>query len=563
MDRVSNITHHYLERKLRYSYTPRGYRHSFTVEDLRNGEEKETSYLWTNNGQLAQINPWSGGSVSYSYRLDGLRQTASLSEKLQLTYGYDSLNRTTELSYSGAEAPLAYRYQFDLVGNILEMQDDEGTTSYGYDLLDRLTNVEYQDGTWETFEFDAASNRIRHSDQNGSTDYVIDDANRVISTHGASNESYTYDANGCRTSKTSSAGTFQYTWDATGRLSSVVLADSSELAYKYNPLSSELLSYTKNDGEEIRLLWDDGDVAQELTSSNDCIADYIRNHTSFDEHIARVEDNQRHTYIRDFQGSVRKVIDQAGVFRNSYSYKAFGELRALSENVSNPYRFTGRRWLAGQEEYYYRARFMAPGLGGFTSPDVYSPIEQPRYVYCINNPISIFDPEGKDAFYRVKTGQYWESPGSKDPFSENKTHKMSGGISGGGEDMEEKYINEPEMENVKNKGPVPEGRYERQIPPEYSKFHRDRRKEPQVAWQLYEADDETIEHVEDDCKRDLHTFYEHTGSFTKGCIIWEPAKRDNIIGSNEIYLQVLGTEYEKELKERMDRAMYGGYSTRH
>ena len=92
---------------------------------------------------------------------------------------------------------------------------------------------------------------------------------------------------------------------------------------------------------------------------------------------------------------MRKVIDQAGVFRNSYSYKAFGELRALSENVSNPYRFTGRRWLAGQEEYYFRARFMAPGLGRFTSPDVYSPMYQPTYTYALGNPTSFVDPEGE------------------------------------------------------------------------------------------------------------------------------------------------------------------------
>ena len=69
--------------------------------------------------------------------------------------------------------------------------------------------------------------------------------------------------------------------------------------------------------------------------------------------------------MTDPLGTVRNVVNDAGTVSNSYTYKAFGEVRNKTEGVSNPYLFTGRRWNSDVQEYYYRARNYMPDVGRF------------------------------------------------------------------------------------------------------------------------------------------------------------------------------------------------------
>ena len=69
-----------------------------------------------------------------------------------------------------------------------------------------------------------------------------------------------------------------------------------------------------------------------------------------------------YAYVTDPLGTVRNVVGDAGTVSNSYTYKAFGEVRNKTEGVSNPYLFTGRRWNSDIQEYYYRARNYMPDM---------------------------------------------------------------------------------------------------------------------------------------------------------------------------------------------------------
>jgi RHS repeat-associated protein len=111
--------------------------------------------------------------------------------------------------------------------------------------------------------------------------------------------------------------------------------------------------------------------------------------------------SDKYFYLHDRLGSVRLVIDDTGAVQNSYTYNPFGESFAseCTENVSNPFMFTGQWFDSEIDQYYLRARMYDPALMRFTGRDgVAGTFEQPmslhRYLYCENEPVSRIDLSG-------------------------------------------------------------------------------------------------------------------------------------------------------------------------
>ena len=110
-----------------------------------------------------------------------------------------------------------------------------------------------------------------------------------------------------------------------------------------------------------------------------------------------------YAYVTDPLGTVRNVVNDTGTLANSYTYKAFGEVRGKTEGVSNPYLFTGRRWNSDIQEYYYRARNYMPDIGRFGAVDRYAPGEQ-TYGYAAMNPLMYRDPRGESVIVAAGVG---------------------------------------------------------------------------------------------------------------------------------------------------------------
>jgi len=105
--------------------------------------------------------------------------------------------------------------------------------------------------------------------------------------------------------------------------------------------------------------------------------------------------------LHDRLGSVRQVIDTTGNVKNCYTYQPFGELFATetTENVPNPFKFTGQYYDSEIAEYYLRARQYDPHIYRFTSRDPLpgkfeEPLTLHKYLYCGNDPLNRIDPLG-------------------------------------------------------------------------------------------------------------------------------------------------------------------------
>jgi RHS repeat-associated protein len=102
-------------------------------------------------------------------------------------------------------------------------------------------------------------------------------------------------------------------------------------------------------------------------------------------------------YFQDALGSVRNVVDSSEVAQNTYDHYPFGNIfAAQTENVTNPYRFTGREHEAGSlgNMHYYRNRYYMAYLGIFASRDAMWADVHRGWGYGGNNPVAFADPFG-------------------------------------------------------------------------------------------------------------------------------------------------------------------------
>jgi RHS repeat-associated protein len=87
------------------------------------------------------------------------------------------------------------------------------------------------------------------------------------------------------------------------------------------------------------------------------------------------------------------VTDAAGDVLNSMKYGPFGETPALS---GTPFGYTGQRYDAELQAYYYKARYYSPEIGRFLSPDPigFDAGDMNLYAYVGNDAVNLTDPAG-------------------------------------------------------------------------------------------------------------------------------------------------------------------------
>jgi RHS repeat-associated protein len=139
-------------------------------------------------------------------------------------FTYDSLNRLTDLDHKQGGTNLAtYDYTYDYASRMTGVNSSQdGQTDYTHDATDQLTGADHTGQTDESYSFDANGNR---------SSYTIG-SNNLITSDGTFD--YIYDDEGNRTTKTdiSSSSCTTYTWDYRNRLTAVKDYNSSNVLLK-------------------------------------------------------------------------------------------------------------------------------------------------------------------------------------------------------------------------------------------------------------------------------------------------------------------------------------------
>lgn len=342
-----------------------------------------------------------GVNTRYAYNDDNTLQSI-----LNRTYGgavishndytYDPVgNRKTATEKAGAYTtpPLSEAYGYDPLGNRSYKSDGSATFYYVHDAANQLKEVRLNTPTGPlsgALIYDAHGNLIQKCEGGtvttsatactGTTVTTLshDAYNRLVQVQktGLATQSYQYDHQGRRISKTAGAATTHY------------LYNGDNIHAEYTAWSAAAASYTHGPGT--------------------------------DDPLIRATPTTNQYYHKDGLGSIVAMTDSNSATTGTQLYDAWGnKLAVTASGTIAQYGYTGRE----PDEtglIYYRARYYDPSVGRFTQRD-------PSgfngglnlYAYVGGNPINATDPTGLRIFIIPGTNisgkredDWWSSPKS-------------------------------------------------------------------------------------------------------------------------------------------------------
>ena len=285
---------------------------------------------------------------------DGRTLSYEYDAEERITKVVDSVNGTTEYTYDALGQLLTERHNgymvnsmtYDTYGNILS-KNGKAYTYGDAKWKDLLTAV---DG--EAIEYDAQGNPIKYL---GHT-LTWEKGRQLKSFDG---NTYTYNANGIRTSKTINGVKHEYTLDGT---------------------------------KILRETWGSNTLIP-LYDNEDGVCGIIYN-------------NIPYYFIKNLQGDIIAIANKNGKTVAEYSYDAWGVPTILSDSTGvianvNPYRYRSYYYDAEIAKYYLQSRYYDAVVGRFVNGDeaLYTQISEISiefsiFTYCYNNAVNLQDDFG-------------------------------------------------------------------------------------------------------------------------------------------------------------------------
>jgi RHS repeat-associated protein len=348
------------------------------------------NYEYDAANRLTRISDANDSTIAaYEYDAAGRRTLRTLGNGTYATYEYDDLDRLILLVNYAPDHTVQsqFAYTYNAAGIRTSMTTLEGVHNYTYDNTYQLTGVSYPDGGTVNYDFDEVGNRKSTTDDGALTIYSTNSLDQYTQ---VGSEMFGYDLNGNLTTSTLDSSTTTYSWDEDDRLVSMD-KDGIHIDYRYDYLGRLIAKIL--DGQQTRYIWDGLDLIAEMNLEGQIIKRHIYG-TAINEVVLVISGGVNSWAQQDGLGSVVGATNDSGVVNSSCSYDVYGNMR--SGDISPmPQRFTGMWWDEGAELYYVRARWYAPNIGKFISPDQNRSFEESNlYKYVRNRPTSGKDPLG-------------------------------------------------------------------------------------------------------------------------------------------------------------------------
>ena len=330
-----------------------------------------------------------------------------------------------------------FTYTYDASGNITEIKNNGSTLfRYHYDLLDQLTREDNaQSGRTYVYEYDNAGNIKSKKTYGYTTAATVSTTLYSTQTYGygsgisgdiltsLNGSSITYDGTLSPLNYVLSGDDCALTWTQGSRLSHIISDDGSrEYSYTYNA-DGIRTSKTVNGVEHIyhlsgtRILdeeWVSGSTRNLLIYIYDASGQPIG--INYLKCVGNTVTKEAYLLGTNIQGDITCIYDTAGNRVVTYTYDAWGKILSVTGTAANtigrynPFRYRGYYYDNETGFYYLNSRYYDPAVGRFLNvdSDLYNNIlGYNLYIYCNNNPIYYVDPYGNDASSAAEVFKWW------------------------------------------------------------------------------------------------------------------------------------------------------------
>jgi RHS repeat-associated protein len=388
---------------LTYSYDAAG--NLLSVTEKINGIQKGTNaYTYDILNRVTKLTQ-SGTGVT-SKRVDmtynAVNQIATLNRYSDLTgtssvantsYTYDLAGRLQTLTHQhGGNTLASYGLTYDNANRIIQSAGTDGTQDYSYDSTNQLTTANHTTQTDEAYSYDANGNRTSGGASTGTNNQLLTDGTY----------NYEYDGEGNRTKRTEigTGKVTEYVWDYRNRLTSVLFKDAGgnvtkTIAYSYD-VNDRRISKKVDGVVAERYVYDGSNIALVFDGAGTQTHRYLYG-IGVDQVLADERGGTVVWALSDNQGTVRDVVDGNGTILNHVVYDSFGKVKSQSDaTVEFRYGYTGREQDGETGLDYYRARYYDAANGRFISEDPlgFNAGDTNIYRYVGNSPTNWVDPSG-------------------------------------------------------------------------------------------------------------------------------------------------------------------------
>lgn len=282
-----------------------------------------------------------------------------LSDGRTIEYEYDAEERITKVTDS---VDGTTEYTYDALGQLLtERLNGHIVNSMTYDTYGNISSKSgktyFYDPVWKDLLVKVDSEEIVYDAQGNPTKYLGHDLTweKGRQLKSFDKNTYTYNANGIRTSKTINGVKHEYTLDGT-----------------------KILKET----------WD-GNTLTPLYDNEESVCGIIYNGFAY-------------YFMKNLQGDIIAITDTKGKVVASYTYDAWGVCTIISDTTGNiarinPFRYRGYYYDEEIGLYYLQSRYYDPEIDRFLNVDALEMdtsllrLSNNLFVYCDNSPISFYD----------------------------------------------------------------------------------------------------------------------------------------------------------------------------
>jgi len=258
-----------------------------------------------------------------------------------------------------------YSYDYDEAGNIRSVSDGTTTHSYSYGDAQWKDLLTAYDG--QSITYDAIGNPTAWYDGTAFTWALGRRLTSAVNSGTGLDNSYTYDSNGLRLTKTIGDIEHKYVWQG-GKLVSENWA-----------------------GQELEFFYDESGSPYAFSYKASATAAPVM-----------------YYYVTNLQGDVVNILNASGSTVASYSYNAWGKVLTATGTMAavNPLRYRGYYFDTDTGLYYLQSRYYDPEICRFINADSNVSTGQGfvgtnMFAYCLNNPVAMKDIQGNLAAWLV------------------------------------------------------------------------------------------------------------------------------------------------------------------